>query len=212
MLTIYKHVVIQDYKGPPDPHEIDAVETELGTTLPDGYRQFLEIANGGTLEYCIRVPATADGEEMMFCDLFYPGKDRHGGYGDGTLIGEIQNHRRFISIPKSVLPFARDGGDSTLYLDLTEDGQGRVIAFVLGLPAWTGLRQESGFVEVASSFDDYISRLYLDDEYIEESLTLLRKAVLEEDENKAQANREFLDLAVPDWQARFPDLTAQSAE
>ena len=58
-----------------------------------------------------------------------------------------------------------------VYLDLTPEGQGRVVAFVTGLPEWAGKRQESQFIQVASSFSEYIDKLYVDEEEIREELT-----------------------------------------
>jgi cell wall assembly regulator SMI1 len=206
MLTRYKHVVIEDFQGPPDVHEVQAIEQELGVALPSSFRQFLDVANGGTLEYSVRVPPTPDGEEMLFGMLFQAGRDRSDEYGYGTLIGEARDHRRFIGIPKEVLPFAQDGGGSTVYLDLTESGRGRVVAYVIGLPAWTGLRQEDALVEVARDFDEYLSRLYLEDDFLEETFHLLGKAISDGDEEGVRASREYLDLAVPDWRERHPNL------
>lgn len=206
MLTTYKHVVIEDCKGRPDAQEVEAIEQELGASLPSSFRQFLDVANGGRLEYSVRVPPTPDGEELLFGQLFLAGKDRNGEYGDGTMIGELRSHRRFLGIRKGVLPFSRDGGDSTVYLDLTEQGQGQVVAFVFGLPAWTGLRQENALVEVAPSFDDYISLLYLDDDFVEEAFGLLEKAIEDGNEDRVRANYEFLDLAIPDWRKQHPHL------
>lgn len=206
MPTTYRHIVIEGTKGPPEAAEVEAIEQELGAALPLSFRQFLEVANGSTLEYSVRVSPTPDGEELLFGQLFQAGKDSNGEYGSGTLIGEARNHRSFIGIPKAVLPFARDGGDSTVYLDLTESGRGRVVAFVFGLPAWTGLRQEDALVEVARNFDEYLSRLYFDEDFLEETFGLLEKAISDRDEERVRANREYLDLAVPDWREQHPHL------
>lgn len=207
--TTYRHLVIEDAKVPVEADEIAAVEAELGTALPPPFLGFLNAASGGSLEYYVHVPPEPDteetvGEEMMFCDIFHAGRDAQGGHGDGTLVGEIRGHRRFLSLPPGVLPFARDGGDSTVYLDLTQEGAGRVIAWVYGMPAWTGLRLDDGWVEVASDFDDYVSRLHLDEE---EAVGLLQEAVNRNDPQQADANREFLDLALPGWRGRYPGLT-----
>ncbi len=212
MLTRYKHIVIEDFKGPPDLREFEAIEQELGAALPSSFRQFLEVANGGTLKYSVLVPLLPNGDrepmfdEMTFCNLFYAGRDHNGEYGDGTLIGEVRSHRHSKIIPEKVLPFAQDTEDSTLYLDLTESGHGRIITFEAFQPVWTNLEDNDAWVEVAPTFDEYLSRLYLDDDFLEETFNLLGKAVSDGDEERVRANREYLDAAVPDWRERHKNL------
>ena len=203
MLTPYKHVVIDETKGAPSPEDVARIEQTLGVALPQDFFEFLNVANGGSLEYLIRVPPTPDGEEMLFGQILYAGRDR----GYDTFLGEIELHRQSLNIPPEVLPFARDGGGSTVFLDLTVEGQGRVMAFVEGLPAWTGLRQGSAFIEVAPSFDAYIDRLYLDEEYAFEAL---EEAIGRGSGDQIQANVEYLNLALPDWPERRPDLYTEA--
>ena len=50
-------------------------------------------------------------------------------------MGEIRSAREYVKIPQGVLPFARDGGGSVVYLDLSREGNGRVVAFVMDRPA-----------------------------------------------------------------------------
>ena len=206
MLTTYKNIVIEDAKGPPEAAEIAAIEKSLGAALPSSFRQFVDVANGGRMAYSVRVPPTPDGEELLFGDLFLAGKDAAGRYDEGTMMGESYNHRSILGIPDAVLPFARDGGDSTVYLDLTEEGQGRVVAFVIGLPSWTGQSEEDVLVEVAPSFDEYLSLLYLDDDFVEEMLDRLTEAINIGDAEEIQTSRAYLDSAIPDWRMQHPHL------
>src|SRR4029453_15941452 len=121
------------------------------------FRDFLRVANGGYLEYVIDVPTgTGKTEPLCFCSLFLAAERT---FFDGTLIGEIRSAREYLKIPQGVLPFARDGGGSIVYPDLSPKGNGGVVAFVTGLPEWAGTRPESGFIEVASSFDEYVAKL-----------------------------------------------------
>jgi hypothetical protein len=66
-----------------------------------------------------------------------------------------------------------------------------VVAFVTDLPDWTGLRAEPAFIEVASSFDDYVAKLRIDrDEVI---ATLVRTT----DMSYVEAMEELLEM--PRW-------------
>ena len=81
-------------------------------------------------------------------------------------MGELRSAREYQKLPRGVLPFARDGGGSMVYLDLSAEGRGRVVAFVDGLPEWTGLRTEPAFVELAPSFEEYVRKLRIDRESV----------------------------------------------
>ena len=69
-----------------------------------------------------------------------------------------------------------------------------MVAFVMGLPEWTGLRTESAFIEVASSFDEYVDKLQIDLEcifdHLEHDVTEL---------SHITAIEELLDTGMPDW-------------
>jgi hypothetical protein len=125
------------------------LERELGRAIPPAYRRFIEVANGGSLPYSVRVPPGPQGEPTNFSDLYRLGRDRDGGYGFGSLLGEY----RFLPETElaehlpvaTLLPVARTGGeDDTLFLDLAPDRYGQVDGFVSGLPAWTGLHPGHG--------------------------------------------------------------------
>ncbi len=157
------------------------------------------------MEYVIDVPTgTGQVEGLSFCGLF---SADIGTFCDETFIGEIRSGREYAKITKGVLPFARDGGGSVVYLDLTPQGNGRVVAFVEGLPGWAGKRTESTFIEVASSFDEYVNKLRVDIE-----------AVIDHLENDAtelshvMATEEWLDIGLPNWRTNVSLIGAiQSA-
>jgi hypothetical protein len=121
-------------------------------------------------------------------------------------VGEIRSAREYQKVPPGVLPFARDGGGSLVYLDLSPEGRGRVVAFVEGLPEWTGRRTESAFIELASSFDEYVIKLRID-----------RGAVIDRLQHDAQsiehvdATEEWLDIGIPSWRSD-PELAASVQE
>lgn len=208
VVTKYRHVAIEGFRGSPDPAEIRAVERELGTSLPRAYREFLDVANGGRLHYSINVATLGGSEVLTFSRLFYAGKNRYGGYTDGdeTLLGELRLHRRSLGIPRLVLPFADDGGGSYVYLDLRTAGAGPVKAHVHGLPRWAGGSERDELVDLAPDFDSFVDLLFLEEHVREECLQFLAKALQEGNRYAIETNRAFLDAAVPGWRTEHPDL------
>jgi cell wall assembly regulator SMI1 len=158
--TQFRHLAIEQAKPAPTNEQLTAIEELLGARVPASFREFLQVANGGYLEYVMDVPF-ADGrtETLSFCGIF---STKVGHFCDGTFVGEIRASREYQKVPPGVLPFAQDGGGSMVYLDLSPTGKGRVVAFVQGLPEWTGLQTESQFLELAASFDEYVSKLRSD--------------------------------------------------
>jgi SMI1 / KNR4 family (SUKH-1) len=188
----YRHLAIKRAKPSPTDTHLAAIETLLDAHLPASFRDFLRVANGGYLEYVIDVPTgTGKTEPLCFCSLFLADE---GTFCDGTLIGEIRSAREYLKIPQGVLPFARDGGGSIVYLDLSPKGNGRVVAFVTGLPEWAGSRTESAFIELASSFDEYVAKLRIDRDVVIDQLLDDPTDMLDVD-----AIEEWLDIGMPRW-------------
>jgi hypothetical protein len=69
-----------------------------------------------------------------------------------------------------------------------------VVAFVLGLPEWTGLRTKSEYIELASSFDEYVDKLRIDREAVIDHLTHDARTV-----GHVDATEEWLDIGMPSW-------------
>jgi len=188
----YKHLAIDDAKHQPKKSELQAIEDLLGAELPEIFLDFLNVANGASIEYVIDVPlGKGKTEPISFCSIF---STEPGNYCDETFIGEIKSGRDYAKIPNKVLPFARDGGGSIVYLDLTEEGNGRVVAFVQGLPEWTGLRTESAFIELAATFDEYIRKLRIDRNLL---IDQLQNDVSEI--SHIDATLEWLEVGMPEW-------------
>ena len=157
----------------------------LGTRLPDSFREFLRVAHGGYIEYDVDVPLEGGRAEVMsFCQVF----------DLNELQEEIQRWQELSHIPKAVLPFARSGGGSAVFLDVSKDRHGVVVALVEGMPAWTGLRPESAFIKVASSFDEYVDKLHINRKNLLEVL-----AIEASKRTHLNATKEFLDIALPKW-------------
>lgn len=190
--TRYRHLAIEGAKPSPSKAQIYEIEKLLGAKLPSSFKAYLESANGGYLEYVIDVPTgNGNAEAICFCSLF---SAESGDFCDETFIGEIKAAREHSKIPSGILPFARDGGGSIVYLDLTTKGNGRVVAFVHGLPAWAGKRTESAYIELAESFDGYINKLRID---IESVLDHLENDAVEP--SHISATEEWLDIGLPNW-------------
>lgn len=202
--TRYRHLAIGGAKAPPTPTEIAAIEKLLGASLPAPFLDYLQVANGGFLEYFVDVPGDGRTDELSFSSLFSTAR---GTSLDGTFVGEIRAGRELMKIPPGVLPFARDGGGSSVYLDLSTEGAGRVVAFVHGLPAWAGRRIESAYVELASSFVEYVDRLRLDREAALDHLT----HDVEERED-LEALEEWLDIGSPGWRESDAALRTAAKE
>lgn len=202
--TKYRHLAIERAKAPPTATQLQIIETELGAQLPPAFKQYLEAANGGYLDYIIEVPTeTGQSEMLSFCDLFSTDIDT---FRAGTFVGEIRLEREHTNIPRGVLPFARDGGGSIVYLDLSQEGSGRVVAFVEGLPEWAGKRTESAFIELASSFDEYVDKLKID---LDDIVTHLETGVTTL--VHVAATEEWLAIALPNWQNNSSLLHAMQA-
>ena len=188
----YRHLAIKRAKPAPTDTQLTAIETLLDAHLPASFRDFLRVANGGYLEYVIDVPmGTGKTEPLCFCYLFSADE---GTFCDGTLVGEIRSAREYLKIPQGVLPFARDGGASVVYLDLSPKGNGRVVALVTGLPEWANSRTKSAFIELTSSFDEYVAKLRIDRDVVIDQ-------VLDEptDMSDVDAIEEWLDIGMPRW-------------
>ena len=202
--TQFRHLAIERAKPAPTEAQVAAIESLLGASLPASFREFLQAANGGYLEYVLDVPV-GDGrsEELSFSGIF---SADDGDFCDETLLGEIRSAREYQKVPPGVLPFARDGGGSIVYLDLSPEGCGRVVAFVAGLPEWTGLRTESAFVEVASSFDEYVSKLRIDRSSVIDHLQHDVERI-----EHVDATEQWLSIGMPSWRSD-PELAARVDE
>lgn len=189
--TQYRHLAIQGAKPAPTAQQIAAIETLLEAPLPPAFLAFLQVANGAWFDYTCDVPDGDGGVEKMGFNTFFSADA--GDFCDETLVGEIRAGRENMDMPPRILPFARDGGNSMVYLDLTEEGAGRVLAYVQELPEWTGKRAH-GFIELAPSFDAWLDSLYIDRDTV---LDELEHSVSEPSHLDAMA--QWLDIGMPAW-------------
>src|SRR5688500_19039755 len=92
----FRHLGIERPRSAPSQEQIAAIEELLGARLPGSFREFLQVANGGYLEYVIDVPL-GDGktEPLCFCGVF---SAEDGDFCDGTFVGEIRSGREYRKI------------------------------------------------------------------------------------------------------------------
>lgn len=196
-LNHFRHVVVDDALPPPTEGEIKRLESEVGATLPDDFRRFLDVANGGELaDYSILVTHSG-GDELMGFSSVYATRPAPGRI---TFERALRNERARKNIPEGVLPIAYDAGDSILFMDLSGDAGGRIVAFVHELPDWTGRGRSDAYVEVAPSFGEYVDQLQIETQYAQESID---RAWSGSDTSAAVAVAEWLDIGMPDWRTRL---------
>lgn len=188
----YRHLAIEGAGPEPSPEDFAAIEAVIGTELPEAFRDFMRVASGGYVEYVIPVRFRDGTTELMEFSSIYSVRSDDAG----NIIERIDGVQAEIDTPTEVLPFAEEGSGSIALLDLTAEGKGRVVAWVLGMPAWTGLHEEEEFVELARSFDDYVAQLRINRDEIIDELT-------SGDSTQADiaATERFLDVAIPSWRS-----------
>jgi hypothetical protein len=191
--------------GPFMPLPVDAVavlEAEIGQPLPAQYRSFLDVAHGGEFLYATRVPPDPSGEVMEFG--FTPlGTDA----GEENVLSSYRAGVRYgPDRMRRLLPIARDGGGSTLYLDLDPEHVGRVWAQVTALPDWAGGRSRGVFA-LADTFDDYLDQVFVDPDVAQDAW---EQSDYRGGEEYRRALAACFDQSLPGWQER--NWTVQPAE
>ena len=197
--TRYGNIVIRDYLGAPQREEIEALEKELQTKLPESYKNFLQVANGGNLDgYYIEVDHP-DMKVPRSFSLLYGTRRRLHSSPFGTFAHEIKLSREAAQLPLQVLPIARDNSGCELYLDLTDfeqTGEDRVVAFIHGIPDIEDQPDTNAWVTIALHFEDFIRALETDEEYY---LEVLQETTEKPNPEKQVQMIDFLDQALPDW-------------
>lgn len=193
-LLQYQERWIETAQTPVSEDTLVRIETTLGAALPEDYKHFLRTVNGGYLEYDLPV-TFEDGshEYLSFSTLFHA--DPTGEWESNPF--ELEQARQQPDFPPAgILPIARDGGSSVLYLDLRQGCQ--VVAHAAGLPAWTGKRQHDALLVVANSFDDYLCRLTLSEETI-----IGHIQSFDATPDTVQATLDWFDSAEKSWRQKY---------
>jgi len=187
--AIYRNVVFDNVARRASPEDIAGLEADLGVTLPREVVDFLLVVNGGTCAFSVDVDL-GDGQIRTVAL-----QEWHGFDTVTTFEQALTFTRETVGIPRAVLPIANSNWHDFVLLDLTEEGEGQVVVFVRGQPAWTGWNTESKFVTVASNLTELLDRLYLDDDTVE----MLQEDLGNRDEEEDQRIERILDTGRPGW-------------
>lgn len=200
--TKFGEIIIKDFLGAPEEGEIKALEELVQTSLPDSYKAFLQVANGGNLDgYYVDV----DHPDMKIprsFSLLYGTKPRLEDSSYGVFAHEIALSREAAQLPPQVLPIARDNSGCELYLDLTDFeamGEDRVVAFIHGIPDLEDQPEANAWVTIAVHFEDFIKQLQADEVYCRE---VLQETVEKTNPERQTQMIDFLDLALPNWRVQ----------
>lgn len=177
---------------------LDLLQAELGLPIPDQYLAFIQANHGGTVEYSVKLPPGEHGEPICFSDWFSLEPNAGGAFSWGSVLGEwrlSKEAHHSSELPEDLLPIARDGGGSTLYLRLGPDHAGEVWGFVHGLPAWAGGSMTDSFGPVANSLDEYLDSLIVDEDLAEIGWT-------DRDPDYEDVTVAWLDSGFPEWRTR----------
>lgn len=160
-LPKYRNVEVDrphwDY-GAPATYDVATLQDKIGVALPESFLEFLRVAGGCSMtKYGFKISPY---QGTFGYPHVYSLRTAGGGY---MLLNELQAMRdRFEGIPREIVPFACASNgpwDGFLYLDLTDDGAGRVMAYAVAKPAWVGRNSENAHLEVANDIDEYLGLL-----------------------------------------------------
>lgn len=173
--------------------QLEQLEQTVGRRLPAGYREFVALANGGTLPYAVRLPPKdPDGELLEFSTITRV----DGDFDIAAAWKNFENTDFAEHLPQGLMEVAQDGGGSTLFIDLGEESFGSVWAFVWGLPSWAGSGRSTMGGQVAPSWNDYLDMLTLDEDYARE---VWEEAQINPDPDWTNAVVTWLDSGLRDW-------------
>ena len=146
--------------SPPSPAEVEAFEAEIGTPLPDDYRQFLLRSNGGRLDWYPFDGPTPDGKTwpVVISDV--------GGLWEESDLSLRAARRCYqgseLQIPRRLLWIMGDPSGNGICLGLTGGYRGRVYFWIHDeqpVPEeWDGEVETAGnVVLLADSFTDFVA-------------------------------------------------------
>lgn len=192
MQVVYRNIAFDNVGRPGSTSEMAALEDTLGAPLPKDFFDFLSVVGGGLCEFSIDVPLPGGGTRTINL------RDWHGFECKTTFSEALRFAQITFQTPQDVLPIANSNWEDFAFLDLTHEGGGRIVTFVMGQPAWPGWNPEAIFVTVAESFAELLDRMYLDDDTVE----LLQEELGDEDDQRIER---ILDVGRPGWRTASPE-------
>ena len=198
----YKGRLFDGQSPKPESHLIGEIETLLQRKLPEDYLGFLNEVHAATLDYEIHIKLPdLRSNYRTFGTLFQIVEE--GSWCTNPF--ELNYAKEDEQYPEGLLPFAMSDYGDYLFMDLTAGY--KIMALIQGSESSTGETTETKLVQVADSFDDYLSKLTISDETMEDHIRTF-------DPTKAavEATVDWFDSARPDWRTKFKELWNQNVE
>jgi hypothetical protein len=161
-MTTEEFIALLEFESPPAPSDqFERFEAELGTTLPDDYRQFLVRTNGGVIRgwYRFKGPTPRDGTQFVFIGNVY-------GFRAEPHLSLRFNRACCLDpgsgFPHELLWIMDDPGGNGICLGLTGKHRGRVYFWIhdeLPDPSeWDGqIETADNVIPLTDSFTDFIA-------------------------------------------------------
>lgn len=145
-------VEIKDQEESLSESAIPAIEKRLGFSLPNEYRDFLKISNGGS-----PVPDAVkyEGEYFDYVSMFY--SVRRNAYSN-DLFRNIEEYRELI--PSHYLPIGESPGGDVFCLSLKNEDYGAVYYWNHEEANYDGEPWEMNMIKLAASFNEFLDSLY----------------------------------------------------
>ncbi len=150
---------------PPTEQQLALVEQAIGAKLPAAYVAFLRYSNGGHPQlntFYVDVPSRGYHQQWGINNFFSIASDDPATADTEEVIWRYQH--RHERLPRRLLPIADNGLGDELLLDLTKEGDGRVVLLAHQRPAWArrALPAAEVLLPVAKSFEELIDSLAID--------------------------------------------------
>jgi cell wall assembly regulator SMI1 len=163
-MTLDEFVTLIDLKSPPAPQDqLEAFEAELGSRLPNDYRQFLARTNGGVIRGWYRFKGRTPRGEMWSTYLHHV-----CGFREEPHFSLRFNRGCCLSaesgFPHALLWIMDDPGGNGICIGLTGDQRGKVYFWIHDeLPdpeAWDGrVESASNVILLAESFTEFVANI-----------------------------------------------------
>ena len=188
MITRYRNLAITHS----EPHEtvcdLAPVEALLsGGSLPDDFAEFLIVAHGGLLFY-ESVVSRAEGQVVIPFHMIRELGPELSEKSPMTLVSWTKISRE-LGAPKTFLQFGFHPFLADFYFDVPPSGSGAVYCDV-----------DDEFIRAAKSFQEYLESLRVNHDAV---LAWLQTAKEENNRRALENLIKWMDVAVPDWRARY---------